>query len=222
VKYPSLLRKLQPREGSFFPCRWNPLRVLAGLWLGLSLPVSAAGQLPELPLSLEVQVGGILPLGDWEVRDRPTTLGVGGGALLSGVLRMELSDRFSAYGSYRWSRPSCEECGLFTLDDSLRDAGFGLGVGVDLPGALPGDPRLDLGGIFHQLAFRGDGETRPSEWGIGAEIGMTLSFPLFASVFLEPALAGVAYPARFEFEDDTFREVAVRYVAARIGLRYAL
>lgn len=202
--------------------KWIRWWVVAGLWVGLTLPISAAGQLPELPLSLEVQLGGILPLGDWEVRDRQTSLGVGGGVLLSGLLRVEISDRFSAYGSYRWSRPSCDECGLFTLDDSLRDAGFGLGVGVGLPGALPGDPRLDLGGILHQLAFRGDGQTRPSDWGIGVEAGITLSFPVGPSLFLEPALAGAAYPARFEFEDDAFREVAVRYLAARLGLRFSL
>jgi hypothetical protein len=180
----------------------------------------AAAQLPDLPLSVEVRAGALVPLGDWGVRDRETALRVGSGPLVSGVLRLELPERLSAYGTYRHARLSCDECELFGLDGSVEDTGFGFGIGYLLPLELPLSLRLDLGGITHQLAFRGFGETRPSDWGLGGEAGLIGSFELLPSLFLEPAIAGAVYRARFEFEEEEVRDVNVRYLTPRIGLRY--
>lgn len=201
--------------------RWAPVVFLTVLGCGL-VPVPGASQLPGLPISVELRAGGLVPLGDWDVRDRETTLRVGGGPSLSGVLRVELAEGLSVYGSYQWAQPSCQDCEIFALEGSLKDAGFGFGIGYVLPGMLPGAPRLDVGGISHQLTFRADGQTRPSERGLGGKAGMTLSFQIAPSLFLEPGLAGAFFPARFEFEDGDSREVSVRYLTPRIGLRYRL
>jgi hypothetical protein len=191
--------------------------------LALSLPTApAAAQAAELPFpfSVEIRAGALVPLGDWDVRDREASLRVGTGAGLSGVLRMDLTQGISAYGSFGYARPSCTECGLFGLDGSLGESGFGFGVGSVLPLGLPVPLRLDLGVVTHRLSFRGAGETRPSNWGWGGEAGLAASFQVRPSVFVEPALAATLYGARFEFEEGDFREVNVRYLTPRVGLRY--
>jgi hypothetical protein len=203
-----------------FDPSWRLALLLA---VGLALPAgSASAQLPGVPfpVSLEVQAGALMPLGDWDIRGRDTSLRAGSGFLASGVLRLELSERYSVYGSVRHGRPSCSDCGLFGLDDALGDTGFGFGAGYALPLELPVPLRLDAGGIVHRLSFRGAGETRPSNWGLGGEAGVTVSFALGPSLSLDPALAASLYRARFEFEEEEIRDVNVRYLIARIGLRY--
>jgi hypothetical protein len=192
--------------------------LLAG---GLALTsASAAGQLPENLLSLEIRAGALTPLADWNVEGETTDLRVGAGPALDGVLRVALTPAFSLYGSYRWARPSCTDCDLFALDQDLGDAGFGFGVGFVIPGTLPFTLRTEVGGLAHQLSFRGGGDSRPSDWGFGGEVGFAASFEVSPSLFLEPGLGGSMYPARFEFEEGDFREVRVQYLTPRIGLRY--
>lgn len=197
----------------------NPVVIL--LAAGLLLPAyPAASQLADGRLSVEFRAGALVPVGDWDVRDRETALRAGAGPALAGLLRFEVGQGVSVYGAYRWARPSCEDCGLFALDENLGDAGFGFGVGYVLPAELPLELRVDAGALSHQLSFRGDGDSRPSNWGLGGELGITGSIELGPSLFLEPGASGATYPARFDFEEGEFREVTVRYLMPRVGLRY--
>ncbi|CAN5658099.1 hypothetical protein BH23GEM3_BH23GEM3_17680 [soil metagenome] len=196
--------------------------LLANVFLiGACLATPAAAQLRGIPLSVEIHAGALVPLGGWEVRGRETALQVGVGPLFSGALRLTLPAGFSVYSAYHRALPRCEECDLFGLSDQLVDSGLGLGIGYALPALLPVPLRLDVGGIAHQLAFRGGGQNRASELGFGGEAGLISSFEIRPSFFAEPAISGRAYTARYEFEEGISREVAVRYVVPRIGLRYS-
>ncbi len=197
------------------------LPLAAVLVAGTCLAAPAPAQLPAIPLSIELRAGALVPLGDWEVPGRETVLHVGTGPLFSGGLRLALPAGFSLYGAYHYALPRCEFCDAFGLSDRLVDAGFGFGVGYALPETLPVALRLDLGGIAHQLAFGGGGERRPSQLGLGGEAALTGSFEVWPSLFVEPAIAGRAYTARYEFEEGASREVEVRYLTPRIGLRYS-
>ncbi len=192
----------------------------AAVAVGICLSAPAGAQLLDAPISVEVAAGALVPLGDWTVRDRETSLRTSAGPLVSAGLRLGLPAGFSTYGSYRYALPGCDDCDIFGLDSNLVDAGFGFGVGYALPEGLPVDLRADLGALVHQLSFRGGGQSRPSDWGFGGEIGVTGSYALGPSLLVEPAVSGRFYPARYAFEEGS-REVSVSYLAPRVGLRYS-
>lgn len=182
----------------------------------------AAAQFPDLDLgaSVEFHAGALAPTGNWEVPDGNTTLRAGTGALLAGAVRLHLTPELSTYGSWNYGRPGCEDCALFDLDDRLVDTGFGFGAGYALFDMPPIVIRLDVGGIVHRLSFQGNGETRNSDFGLGFEAGLAGSFEIRPSLALEPAFTWRAYTAHYEFQDGGTRDIDVRYLAPRIGLRY--
>ena len=196
------------------------IALIAALAVGTLLAAPANAQLLDVPISVEVAAGALVPLGDWTVRDRETSLRTSAGPLVTAGLRLGLPAGFSAYGSYHYALPGCDDCDIFALDSNLVDAGFGFGVGYTVPDILPVELRADLGAIVHQLSFRGGGQSRPSDWGLGGEVGVTGSFALGPALYVEPAVSGRFYPARYAFEEGS-REVSVSYLAPRIGLRYS-
>lgn len=191
--------------------------LVSGGWVA---PSGAAAQALPVPISLEVGAGAMVPLDDWNVSDRDAGLRTSAGFAVSGALRVAFTERVSAYTSYEHAVPGCDDCMAFTLDERMRDHGFGVGMGLELLSLPSVAVRADAGAAIRQLGFRGGGELRSSDWGVGFEGRITGSWALTDALFLEPSVGIGGYPARFVFEDGAEREIEVRFLAPRAGLRY--
>ncbi|HEX7117770.1 MAG TPA: hypothetical protein VF212_03235 [Longimicrobiales bacterium] len=191
---------------------------LACCALMLLTPGRLAAQLPAA-LSIEARLGGAFATGEFGATGEALDAGAGYTASVNG--RWELVPGVAAYIGYERTRMACDACKDVAFDDTVVDAGAGVGAIVTFAlGSTGFAPWVRAGIVRRQLQFTSDGETVASRPGYGFDLGAGIAVPVVASFALTPGIRFLNYPAEFDFEILPDKSIDVSHFGVDIGLAY--
>lgn len=177
---------------------------------------AAAQTIPNLPLSVEVRLGGAFPTGELAEEE----LGPGaepGPAFAAGAL-FHVTPRVALFGSYQRAVFDCASCGGTGLLDELIDEGAGFGVQGSLP--LPASPWVRLGGVYHELVFSATGADLASDAALGFQVGAGVTVPLLRGLRFVPGIFYRSYSADLNLGGLPSESVDVGVLLVDLGLAY--
>ncbi len=183
------------------------------------ISTAEAQRIPRLPLSLEVRAGAGVPIGDFASADTPPAaepgIGFGAGAIF------HASRTLGLYGGYSQTGFGCGDCGIFNIDDTVTDRGFGLGAQASFARGPAGLlPWLRAGVIRHQLRFTGGGSSVTSDPAFGFAAGAGVAWSPAPRLTVTPGVHFRGYSADFPLGTLPERSADVSYLGVDVGLAY--
>lgn len=195
------------------------MKAMCSLFAVLSIAVLAPVALhaQQTGFSVEAQVGGVIPTGDFADF---ATAGFGFG--VNAAYRVfPMVDVYAGYSWQRFGADDDEEFGAVDVD--IDDSGFAFGGRLHVPAVPSLNPWIRAGVILHQLKLSGTeggvSASFTSDREAGFEVGAGIGFPVAPKISLSPAVIFRSYKPSFDGETS---DESLTYVGLYIGGRISL